>query len=170
MADLIRVGVLTVSDRCSRGEQEDRSGPAIAEALPPEEFVIALQAVVPDEKRIIGDTLRRWCDEYACDVILTTGGTGLSPRDVTPEATEKVIERPWAGLSQFLLLEGLKQTPFAPLSRGLAGLRGATLIVNLPGSPDGARQGVQSLLPLLPHAVAVLKAEATTHPTPNQGP
>jgi molybdopterin adenylyltransferase len=165
MADLIRVGVLTVSDRCSRGERDDLSGPAIIQALPKKQFVVALQGIVPDEKKVITDTLRRWCDDYACDVILTTGGTGLSPRDVTPEATEKVIERPWAALTQFLLLEGLKQTSFAPLSRGLAGLRGATVIVNLPGSPDGARQGTQSLIPLLPHAVAVLKAEATTHPS-----
>lgn len=164
MADLIRVGVLTISDRCSRSEQDDLSGPAIIQSLPAEQFVIALQAVVPDDKKAIRETLRRWCDDYACDLVLTTGGTGLSPRDVTPEATEKVIERPWANLSQYLLLEGLKQTPFAPLSRGLAGLRGATIIVNLPGSPDAARLGTQSLLRLLPHAVAVLKAEATTHP------
>ena len=164
MADVIRVGVLTVSDRCSRGEREDLSGPAIVQALPEEGFVVVLQAVVPDEKKTLVDTLRRWCDTYDCDVILTTGGTGLSPRDVTPEATEKVIDRAWANLSAFLLIEGLKQTPFAPLSRGLAGMRGATLIVNLPGSPDGARAGTQTLLPLLPHAVAVLKAEATTHP------
>jgi molybdopterin adenylyltransferase len=164
MADLIRIGVLTVSDRCSRGEQEDLSGLAIVQALPQEQFVVALQAVVPDEKRTIAETLRRWCDIYDCNVILTTGGTGLSPRDVTPEATEKVIDRPWANLSHYLLMEGLKQTPFAPLSRGIAGMRGATVIVNLPGSPEGARQGTQTLLPLLPHAVAVLKAETTAHP------
>ena len=90
---VIRVGVLTVSDRCSRGEQEDLSGPAIQGGLPAEQFVVALQAIVPDDKKIIGETLRRWCDEYECDVILTTGGTGFSPRDVTPEATEKF----WSG-------------------------------------------------------------------------
>ena len=164
MGDVIRVGVLTVSDRCSRGEQSDLSGPAIIDALPVDQFVIVLQAVVPDEKKSIGETLRRWCDDFECDVILTTGGTGLGPRDVTPEAMERVIEKPWANLSSFLLLEGLKQTPFAPLSRGLAGLRGRTLIVNLPGSPGGASDGTKSLLPLLSHAVAVLKAQATTHP------
>jgi molybdopterin adenylyltransferase len=167
MAERIRIGVLTISDRCSQGEQEDLSGPAIVQALPAEEFVVALMAVVPDEKKTITETLRRWCDVYDCDIILTTGGTGLSPRDVTPEATEKVLERSWANLSQFLLMEGLKQTPFAPLSRGLAGLRGTTIIINLPGSPEGARQGTQALLPLLPHAVAVLKAEAITHPGDN---
>ena len=165
MGDVIRVGVLTISDRSSRGEREDLSGPAIIQALPPEQFMVALQAIVPDEKKIITETLRRWCDEFDCDVILTTGGTGLSPRDVTPEATEKVLERTWGSLTQFLLLEGLKQTPFAPLSRGLAGLRGGTVLVNLPGSPDAARQGTESLRGLLPHAVAVLKSGATTHPS-----
>lgn len=164
MADIIRIGILTVSDRCSRGEQDDLSGPAIVQELPKEQFVVALQAIVPDDRKTIAETLRRWTDDYDCDVILTTGGTGLSPRDVTPEATAKVIDRPWANLSQFLLLEGLKQTPFAPLSRGLAGLRRSTVIINLPGNPDAARQGTQSLIPLLPHAVAVLKAEAATHP------
>lgn len=164
MGNLIRIGVLTVSDRCSQGEQQDLSGPAIQTALPPEGFVVVLQAIVPDEKKAIAETLRRWCDEFTCDVILTTGGTGFSPRDVTPEATQKVLERQAANLSQFLLLEGLKHTPFAALSRGLAGTRGRTLIVNLPGSPAGAGDGVRNLLPLLPHAVAVLRDEATDHP------
>ena len=161
---LIRVGVLTISDRCSRGEREDLSGPAIKSALPPDNFVVALEAVVPDDKKIIAETLRRWCDEYDCAVILTTGGTGFSPRDVTPEATGKVLDRMAPNLSQFLLWEGLKQTPFAALSRGVAGLRGATLIVNLPGSPSGASDGTQSLVPLLPHAVDVMKVQETGHP------
>jgi molybdopterin adenylyltransferase len=161
----IRVGVLTVSDRCSRGEREDLSGPAVKDALAGEQFVIALEAVVPDDKRAIADTLRRWCDEYGCDVVLTTGGTGLGPRDVTPEATQKVLDRDAPGLSRFLLSEGLKQTPFAALARGVAGVRGATLIVNLPGSPSGARDGAASLAPLLPHAVDVLRARETDHPT-----
>ncbi len=164
MGNIIRVGVLTVSDRCSRGEQQDLSGPAIQDALPQDGFVVALQAIVPDDKKAIAETLRRWCDDYACDVILTTGGTGFSPRDVTPEATAKVVERQADNLSQYLLLEGLKHTPFAALSRGVAGTRGRTLIVNLPGSPAGAGDGARSLLPLLPHTVAVLRDEATDHP------
>ena len=165
MGELIRVGVLTVSDRCSRGEREDLSGPAIKDSLPGETFVVALEAVVPDDKRVIGDTLRRWCDEYGCDVILTTGGTGFSPRDVTPEATEKILDRAAPNVTQYLLWESLKQTPFAALSRGVAGIRGVTLIVNLPGSPSGARDNTRSLLPLLPHAVDVLRVRETEHPT-----
>ena len=101
----------------------------------------------PTTKRAIADTLRRWCDEYDCSVILTTGGTGFSPRDVTPEATGKVLDRLAPNLSQFLLWEGLKQTPFAALSRGVAGTRGATLIVNLPGSPSGASDGTRQPSP-----------------------
>ena len=164
MGNVIRVGVLTVSDRCSRGEQDDLSGPAIQAALPAEQFVMALYAVVPDDKKTVADTLKRWCDEFACDVILTTGGTGFGPRDMTPEATRKVLERESPNLSQYLLLEGLKRSPFAALSRGLAGMRGRTVIVNLPGSPSGAREGTETLLPLLPHLVDVLRAEETTHP------
>jgi molybdopterin adenylyltransferase len=164
MADLIRVGVLTVSDRCFGDKQPDLSGPAIGQALPADRFVVALQGIVPDDKRAIADTLRRWCDDYQCDVILTTGGTGFSPRDVTPEATRKIIQREALNISQFVLWEGLKHTPFAALSRGIAGLRGATLIVNLPGSPQGAREGAECLVPLLPHAVDVALRRETSHP------
>jgi len=164
MGDVIRVGVLTVSDRCSQGEREDLSGPAVQAALPEEGFVTALYAVVSDDRKVIADTLRRWCDDYSCDVILTTGGTGFGPRDVTPEATQKVLERLAPNLSQYLLSEGLKRSPFAALSRGVAGVRGATVLVNLPGSPSGAREGAEALLPLLPHLVDVLKTRETDHP------
>lgn len=164
MTDKVRVGVLTVSDRCSRGEQEDASGPAVQAALPLEQFVVALQGIVPDERKLIGETLRRWCDEYDVDVILTTGGTGFSPRDVTPEATRKVLDREACGLSEYLRAEGLKRTPFAALSRGIAGIRNTTLIVNLPGSPGGAGDGARHLVPLLPHAAAVLRHQDTSHP------
>ncbi len=164
MGELIRVGVLTVSDRCSLGEREDLSGPAIKDSLPGDKFVVALEAIVPDDKKIIADTLKRWSDEYECDVILTTGGTGFSPRDVTPEATTKVLDRDAPNISQYLLWESLKQTPFAALSRGVAGVRGGTLIVNLPGSPSGAKDNTASLVPLLPHAVDVLRVRETGHP------
>ena len=169
MGEVVRVGVLTISDRCSRGEREDLSGPAIKSALPAESFIIALEAIVPDDRKTISETLRRWCDDYGCDVILTTGGTGLSPLDVTPEATRKVLDRDAPQLSQFLLMEGLKVNPFAALSRGLAGVRGATLIVNLPGSPSGAKDGAVSLAPLLPHAVDVMHVRETGHPNEDVG-
>ena len=165
MSEVVRVGVLTISDRSSRGERKDLSGPAIKAALSTENFVIALEAVVPDDKKTITDTLRRWCDEYGCDVILTTGGTGFSPRDVTPEATRKALDRDAPNISQFLLFEGLKLNPFAALSRGISGVRGATLIVNLPGSPSGAKEGAVSLAPLLPHAVDVLRVREIDHPS-----
>lgn len=165
MGEVIRVGVLTVSDRCSRKERADESGPAIQAALPAEQFITALYAVVPDEKKLITETLKRWCDEFSCDVILTTGGTGFGPRDVTPEATRKVLDREAANLSQFLLLEGLKRSPFAALSRGIAGVRSQTVIVNLPGSPSGAREGAEALCPLLPHLIEVLKAAEGPHPS-----
>ena len=168
MVEKIRVGVLTVSDRCSSGEQEDISGKEVQSALPADDYVVALYAVVPDEKKIITDTLKRWVDVYDCDLILTTGGTGFSKRDVTPEATLRVIERTTPGIVQLLLAKGIKSHPFAALSRPVAGIRGETIIVNLPGSPGGAKDGVKILLPLIPHALNVLKGEPMTdHVTDN---
>jgi molybdopterin adenylyltransferase len=162
----IRVGVLTISDRCDRGEQQDKSGPAIQAELAESEYVVALYAVTPDERKVISDTLKRWCDRFEVDVILTTGGTGFSPRDVTPEATRRVLERDAPNISQYLLAKGIKVSPTAALSRAVAGIRKQTLIVNLPGSPAGARQCTQWLKPLLPHAVAVLRGVARDHPMP----
>ncbi|HEX5324677.1 MAG TPA: MogA/MoaB family molybdenum cofactor biosynthesis protein [Capsulimonadaceae bacterium] len=160
----IRVGVLTVSDRCSRGEAQDKSGPAIIDSLPPGQYHVALAQIVPDDPDEICAALTRWADESLCDLILTTGGTGFSPRDVTPEATRRVIEREAAGIAILLAQEGLKKTPFAALSRGTAGIRAGAVIINLPGSPAGAREGVQALLPILPHAVDVLKNREQGHP------
>ena len=166
MVDKIRVGVLTVSDRCSSGEQEDVSGKDVQNALPAETYIIALYAVVADDKKIITDTLKRWVDVYECDLILTTGGTGFSKRDVTPEATLRVIERTAPGLVQLLLAKGIKNHPFAALSRPVAGIRGETIIINLPGSPSGAKDGVKALLPVIPHAISILKGDAPTDHTP----
>jgi len=160
----VRVGILTVSDRCAAGQQEDLSGPAVQAQLSDDEFVVVLYAVVPDEKKVLTETLKRWADQFECDVILTTGGTGFSPRDVTPEATAKVIDRDAANVSQYLLIKGVEVNPAAALSRGIAGVRGSTLIVNLPGSPKAAGECAGWLRPLLPHAVDVLRSRETNHP------
>ena len=155
---VIRVGILTVSDRSAAGEYQDRSGPVlrglVTERLGAE---VAEYAVVPDELDRIRDTLIAWADERHLDLILTTGGTGFAPRDVTPEATLSVIEREAPGLVFAMLHDSLAITPHAMLSRAVAGLRGRTLIVNLPGSPKAARENLESLLPALPHALELLR-------------
>jgi molybdopterin adenylyltransferase len=151
-----RIGILTVSDRVSRGAMEDRGGPAIAAALSPLEHEIVVRKVVSDDVDDIASALRTWADEFQLDAILTTGGTGLGPRDVTPEATMQICDRLVPGIAETLRAAGLNQTPQSMLSRGVAGVRGRTLIVNLPGSPRGAQEGVEILLPVLPHAAAML--------------
>ena len=125
-----RVGILTVSDRCSRGEAVDESGPAIRAELPTDQFLVVYCAIVPDEKREISAMLKRWSDEMACDIIITTGGTGLSPRDVTPEATRRVIDRDAPHLATYIAVEAFKSTPFAALGRGMGRCAG----------PDAHRQ------------------------------
>jgi molybdenum cofactor synthesis domain-containing protein len=155
----VRVGILTLSDRGAAGEYEDRSGPVIhqliVERLGAE---VVKYAVIPDEFDLIRDMLVVWTDDLRLDLILTTGGTGFSPRDVTPEATKAVIEREAPGLVFAMLQAGLAVTPHAMLSRATAGIRGRTLIVNLPGSPKAARENLESILPALPHALELLRA------------
>lgn len=147
--------VVCVSDRCSRGECEDKSGPLISEIVSPlgetAEYVI-----VPDEKDKIAAALIRLCDDVKCDVIFTTGGTGFAPRDVTPEATKSVIEKEVPGIPEAIRYESLKITPRAMLSRAAAGIRGKTLIINLPGSPKAVKESLEVVLPVLPHAVETL--------------
>lgn len=151
----LRVGVLTVSDRVSRGVMEDRGGTAIEAGLNPDWTVIR-RAVVPDDVDRIGTLLRTWADEDHLDVIFTTGGTGLGPRDVTPEATVQVSDRLVPGMAEAMRSVGRDQTPAAMLSRAIVALRGATVIVNLPGSPRGAAEGVAVVGPVLEHAVATM--------------
>ena len=151
----VRIGVLTVSDRVSRGEMEDLGGPAITAVLSGPDFELVHTEIVPDEQDLIAATLIAWADE-GLDVILTTGGTGLGPRDVTPDATERVVDRSVPGIAEALRAEGHKHTAHAMLSRGVAAVRGNTLIVNLPGSPSGAREGAEVLRPVLPHAIAIV--------------
>jgi molybdenum cofactor synthesis domain-containing protein len=152
----IRFGILTISDRSSRGERADSSGPALASVIQAEGWVVAEQAILPDDESAIRETLMRWSDSGNLDVILTTGGTGFAPRDVTPEATRAVIDREAPGLAEAMRTASRKITPHAMLSRIVSGIRKRTLIINLPGSPKGAVENLQVVLSVLPHAVQLL--------------
>lgn len=155
---MIRVAILTVSDRAARGEAEDHSGPAIAQIVQEQlQASVVQRAIVPDEQAQIEARLAAWADGGAADLILTTGGTGFALRDVTPEATQAVIDRPAPGMAEAMRAASLAVTPHAMLSRAAAGIRGRTLIVNLPGSPKAVRENLAVILPVLPHAVELLQ-------------
>lgn len=152
-----RVAILTASDRCSRGEREDLTAPALRETVSSIGDVIEYE-VVPDEKDVISNTLVKWCDgPLSIDLILTTGGTGFAQRDVTPEATAAVVEKLVPGIPELMRAKGMLLTPKACLSRGIAGIRGKTLILNLPGSPKGARENLEAVLEALPHGLMILR-------------
>jgi molybdopterin adenylyltransferase len=152
----MRAAILTVSDRCARGEAADASGPAVREALEKFGAEIVESALVADEVGPIKERLMRWSDQMNADVVFTVGGTGLGPRDVTPEATEAVVDRRVPGIAEAMRAGSLTKTRWAVLSRATAGVRGRTLIVNLPGSPRGARKCVELVLPVLEHAVEMM--------------
>ncbi len=155
----VRFAILTVSDRSARGEREDLAGPALAAQIAIAGHSVSQKAIVADELTEITDQLTAWCDSGETDIILTTGGTGFAPRDVTPEATIAVIQRPAPGIAEAARAFSLGITPHAMLSRNTAGIRGNTLIINLPGSPKAAREILEYLLPVLPHAVELIKGD-----------
>ncbi|RPH58528.1 MAG: MogA/MoaB family molybdenum cofactor biosynthesis protein [Chloroflexi bacterium] len=153
----LRFGILTVSDRSSRGERPDTSGPALAEAVIAQGWQVVLREIIPDEIELLKNLLAEWADSGQMDVILATGGTGFAPRDVTPEATRAVVERFTPGLDEAMRAASLQVTPHAMLSRAVSGLRQRTLIVNLPGSPKGALENLRVIIPVLPHAIQLLR-------------
>ena len=153
----IRVGILTVSDRSWRGERDDASGPVLVEMAEKNAWSVVETLVVPDEIDTLRDTLVMWADSGDMDLILTTGGTGFAPRDITPEATRMMVDKLTPGLSEAMRAESLKITPHAMLSRSVAGIRGRVLIVNLPGSPKAARENLAVIEPVLGHAIELLR-------------
>ncbi|MBU4176569.1 MAG: MogA/MoaB family molybdenum cofactor biosynthesis protein [Desulfurivibrionaceae bacterium] len=150
-------GILTISDKGSRGEREDTSGPQLRKMLDEQGYSVVAYAVVPDEVAIIEETLRAWADEKKIDLILSTGGTGVSPSDLTPEATRAVLDREIPGIGEAMRLASLQKTPNAILSRGIAGIRKQSLIINLPGSKKAARENLEAVLPALQHAIYKIK-------------
>lgn len=162
---MVTVGILTASTKGAAGQRADTSGDVIRDLVtaPPLSAEIRERTIVADERAAIEAVLRHWADDLRLNLVLTTGGTGLSPTDVTPEATLAVVERLVPGLAEAMRMESLRHTPMAMLSRGVAGCRGQTLIVNLPGSPKGARECLEVILPALPHAVDILTARVTEH-------
>jgi molybdopterin adenylyltransferase len=154
----MKIGILTVSDKGWRGEREDRSGPAIREMMEAAGAEVVRARIVPDEPELIQGALVEWSGE-GIDLILTTGGTGFSPRDWTPEATRAVIEREAPGICEAMRQAGMKKTPTAMLSRAVAGIRGSTLIVNLPGSEKGVRESLDAIMAALPHGIDILRGK-----------
>jgi len=155
----VKAGILTLSDKGARGERTDLSGPALTEWLRPRGVETAAYEMIPDDLEQIADKLAEWADGGNLDIILTTGGTGVSPRDVTPEATLKILEKVIPGLGELMRFKSLAKTPAAAISRAVAGVRGQTLIVNLPGSPKGAVENLEAIWDAVPHAVAKIQGD-----------
>jgi molybdopterin adenylyltransferase len=155
----MRAAILTLSDKGARGEREDLSGPALSDWLIQKGVVVECMSLIADDFEQIVSALEKWTDSLAPDLILTTGGTGVSPRDITPEATGKVIDRELPGFAERMRQESLKKTPHAIISRAIAGIRQRTLIINLPGSPKGAIENLEAVWPAIPHAIAKIQGD-----------
>ena len=153
---MIKVAILTVSDSCSGQKREDISGQRIKDILPKDKFEICEYKIIADEQEVIKKDLIHFSDQTKVDIVLTTGGTGFGPRDVTPEATIDVCQKMAPGLAEAMRSEGLKKTKKAILSRSVAGIRGNTIIINLPGSPRGVKESLEAILDVLPHAVKMM--------------
>ena len=160
---MFTTGILTISDKGSQGQRQDISGQEIKDRLSAIGSTVSKYEIVPDEREVIAQTLAGWADEGNIDVILTTGGTGLSERDVTPEATRLVIDKDVPGFGEAMRMKSLEKTPMAVLSRATAGIRGKCLIINLPGSPRAVSECLDVILPAVPHAVEIIKGEVTEH-------
>ncbi len=153
----MNICILTVSDRSFNGARNDLSGPAIINKIESLGWNPVDYKIVPDEIKLIQDQLIQWCDEVSPDLVFTTGGTGFAPRDITPEATKEIIEKFTPGISEYIRLRSMQITPHAMLSRGIAGIRKRTLVINLPGSPKAALESIDFILPALPHAVELIQ-------------
>lgn len=163
---LMKAAVLTLSDRSSRGERADASGPALEMWLADHGVTVVRYEVIPDETALIAAKLTEWADSGELDLLLTTGGTGVSPRDVTPDATQQVLDRAIPGFGEVMRRKSLEKTPHAIISRALAGIRGKTLIINLPGSPRGAVENLAAVWPAVPHTVAKIQGDESECASP----
>lgn len=156
---MIKVGILVISDKASRGERRDESGPIMKEIIKKLPAEVSEYKIIPDERKEIKENLIKWVDKLRLDLILTSGGTGIGPRDVTPEATEEVIEKELPGFIEAMRIKGLEKTPLSMLSRAMAGTRKKSLIINLPGSPKAVKENLEVILPALKHGIEILKEE-----------
>ena len=166
---MLNIGILTISDKGWRGQRDDESGKVIRDSLSVVDGYVVKYEVIPDEADVIAGKLASWADEGEVDIIVTTGGTGLSQRDVTPEATLSLVDKVVPGFAEAMRAKTFSLTPMAMLSRAVAGIRGKCLIINLPGSPVAVRECLSVMLPVIPHAVEIIKGEVTEHVTPDRG-
>jgi molybdenum cofactor synthesis domain-containing protein len=162
---VFKVAILTISDAGAKGERADTSGDIISETVGREGFRELARDIVPDEKDLVSERLAEWCDGGELDLVLTTGGTGLGPRDVTPEATRAILDLEVPGIGEVIRIQTLAKTPMAMLSRSVAGVRSGTLIINLPGSPTGVRECLDVVVPAIPHALEMIRGRRGPHPT-----